>query len=490
MAQPPASPAPQLSKTAQQFLIDGVASAEWGQEIINLINLSLESVLRFKRTPIIGGSPGQFLVINSNHTLGFANGGGGTNPGGMNQSLQYNDSNTFNGASIFTDGTNLGFTTGGRIHFHNLANPSYVIGVDMGIVNTPHLFSDVLSIVVDDNSGGGFAVGGSSGQSYLQLDSSLNAWFAGNVNLNGDVKVNNAQLIHFDGGSGGNNWVMGSNTIAGNVPFSMVSLLSTTLFISVANTASQGFAIGQDTGQSLYEIDSGNAAHLFRGTNVTAEISGTFAVEDLIARPWLSVSTGGTVVVGNPASGTYIQTSVGGSGITVQSASSFIVQNTSTFQCINATPSNYNVAIGDVNFPIRQNGTQIGVSDTTMTAFITAPGGGGRVSIQSGSLIENAVTNSYVIKDNGGVQYLNINIAGGVYDFGNLSTTNYISIDNNVNTVSFGSSGGVILAAGLKGSWPTYADNAAAALASLPIGQIYMADGSGANIQGTLMARY
>ena len=436
-----------LSQTAAYFLIQGVASQQYGQEIVDAINASSVAAspggpfnsIQYNQAGSFSGVPsfsfngssvivalpfivsgghalvlkaitgiftsfhtstsqvgdlvytmplgaplantGYFLTSDTSGQWSWALAGGGS-PAGSNQAVQYNNSGSFGGGSFSTDGDNVSIGNVSRFHFRSLANSNWVMGSDIGIITTPHLVSDVLSIVIDDNVGGGFAVGGATGQALLQINAQGNAWFNGFVDA--------AQLI---------------------TP-----------------------SITTDSGDLTITSNSGN---------VISNVNGMFNIS----------KTGGGLL-------------------------------------LTANASSYSVAIGDVSFPISQNGTQVGVADGAQTAYMTAPAGGGRISLQSGSSIESATTNSYIIKDNTGIEYLNINIAGGTYTFGNLSSGNYLSFTNSSNLLTIQAAGGVVLSAGLQGVWPVYADNVAAAAASLPIGAIYMASGSGANIQGTLMARY
>ena len=642
-----------LSRTAKEFLIDGVASTQYGLEIIAAIEASANGAspggpfnsIQYNQAGSFNGVPsfsytgssvnvalpfivsgGHALVLraitgtfSSFHTstsqvgnlvytmpLGapLANAGYfltsdtsgqwswalpvGSSPAGSNQAVQYNNSGSFGGGSFVTDGDNVSISNVSRFHFRSLGNPNWVMGSDIGILTTPHLISDVLSIVVDNNVGGGFAIGGATGQVFLELDSALNAWFAGAVNVATDISLTSPGRLLLSNPTDLNWYINRSTTppftrqITGNNG-SGPNTANTTNIV-VAGGQGEGFALGLNSGgTSIFELTGNdntgggvysawfavdafqvNVSNAFaavgdvldssqhtkwtlddRAGTIVSQIpdTGEFKVQDAATRLFLHISpsfgvydfgdvggfganthlliqdTGGAMsahisqqfFVANIAGNLFLDidlnnrlyvlgdknTTHGGSQISIDDnartatiqANGFLYVNTGNQQVANFNDGgNFNVSLGDVNN--NQNHCNIFISDTTQTLYFNAPLGGGNINLIAGNSIENQTVNSFIVKDAGGVQYLNINPVGGAYSFGNLSTTNYITINNTANTTTLASSGGVILAAGLKGNWPTFADNAAATLASLPVGQIYMADGSGANIQGTLMARY
>lgn len=277
-------------------------------------------------------------------------------PGGENQQIQYNDEGSFGGANIFTEGNNLAISNGYGLRFNGLGDANWQIGRNLGILNHPHLSSNTLQFVVGNGSVEGFVFGNNGGTNYLELDSSSNAWFSGNVNVQQNLVNPNYELYSNGSGFFAGGYFSWDNN--GNISMGTDSGSSTTTPLHIDMGGTYSSTAGSNPKLILYDGGPGSyyglgvsASELDIMSPANAQIA---MFTNLSSTPQLVLSSNGYLGIGQP-SPNYpldVEAAGGSGGTTIANFSSGDTWQTS-FNINNTTTNgwSFNLA-GDGNYVI------------------------------------------------------------------------------------------------------------------------------------------
>ena len=257
-------------------------------------------------------------------------GGGGGTPGGPNGSVQYNSGGSFAGSANFiSDGNNVALSVTHSLRFNGIADANWQLGLNTGVLTTPHISTNAIQMVVGAGSGDGFAIGNTSGTAYLEFDNTATAYFHGVLDFGTNKGVNavdptNPQDVatkaYVDSHSapGGSNQQLQFNNsgvfggMAGSTwDGSLLTLPNTTFSDQVSiNTPITTFQFESEGTVSLHLNVGGGA--------ISSHVLGTISIDGFTSTGDFNLSTDGASELGFMGTGDY--STFGGLGLSPYAA--------------------------------------------------------------------------------------------------------------------------------------------------------------------------